>query len=90
VAQCYQQRFKAVSFTLVDSLGGQVGESRYACIMEDSKLVRCPYCREQVSLYVDPDTTGVMVEDCEVCCRPWHVEIERSGGKLRVRVNRAQ
>ena len=58
--------------------------------MEDSTLVRCPYCREQVSLYVDPDTTGVLIEDCEVCCRPWQVEIERSGGKLKVRVHRAQ
>ena len=31
-----------------------------------------------------------IIEDCEVCCRPWQVEIERSGGKLKVRVHRAQ
>ena len=41
-------------------------------------------------LYVDPDTTGVLVEDCAVCCRPWTVTIERDMGKLRVQVSRAQ
>lgn len=58
--------------------------------MEDSKRVRCPYCHEWVDLYVDPDTTGVLVEDCAVCCRPWQVTIEREGDKLRVHVHRAQ
>ena len=37
--------------------------------------VRCPYCREWVDLYVDPDTTGVLVEDCAVCCRPIEVRL---------------
>ena len=46
--------------------------------------------REYVDLYVDPDTTGVLVEDCAVCCRPWTVTIERTMGKLRVQVSRAQ
>ncbi len=59
-------------------------------LMEDSVRVRCPYCREWVDLYVDPDTTGVLVEDCAVCCRPWTVTIERDMGKLRVQVHRAQ
>ena len=58
--------------------------------MEDSVRVRCPYCREWVDFYVDPDTSGVLVEDCAVCCRPWTVMIERAGGKLRVNVSRAQ
>ena len=58
--------------------------------MEDTVKVRCPYCREYVDLYVDPDTTGMLVEDCAVCCRPWAITIERSGGKLRVQDNRAQ
>ena len=52
--------------------------------------VRCPYCREWVDLYVDPDTTGVLVEDCAVCCRPWAVSVERDMGRLRVHVSRAQ
>ncbi len=58
--------------------------------MEDTARVRCPYCREWVDLYVDPDSTGVWVEDCAVCCRPWTVTVERGGGKLRLQVVRAQ
>jgi len=63
---------------------------RYHGGVEDTVSVRCPYCREWVELYVDPDTTGVIVEDCAVCCRPWSVTIDRSGAKLRVQVARAQ
>ncbi len=53
---------------------------------EDTVTVRCPYCREKISLYVDPETTGTFVEDCEVCCRPWQVTASRDGGRLRVEV----
>jgi hypothetical protein len=53
---------------------------------EDVVTVRCPYCREEVELYVDPDTAGTFVEDCEVCCRPWQVTAWREGGRLRVEV----
>jgi hypothetical protein len=58
--------------------------------VEDTVRVRCPYCREWVDLYVDPDTTGTLVEDCAVCCRPWAVTVERDAGRLRVHVTRAQ
>jgi len=58
--------------------------------VEDTVRVRCPYCREWVDLYVDPDTTGALVEDCAVCCRPWAVSVERDAGRLRVHVSRAQ
>jgi hypothetical protein len=59
--------------------------------MEDTVRVRCPYCREWVDLYVDPDSVGVMVEDCAVCCRPWQVVIERGDrGRPKVHVGRAQ
>ena len=36
------------------------------------------------------DATGVMVEDCAVCCRPWTVAVERAGGRTKVRIERAQ
>jgi Cysteine-rich CPXCG len=62
----------------------------YSCEMEETADVRCPYCHERVQLYVDPDTTGTYVEDCAVCCQPWQIEVDRTGGKLRVRVSRAQ
>lgn len=58
--------------------------------MEDVVRVRCPYCREWVELYVDPDTQGTLVEDCAVCCRPWTVSVMREGDRLRVQVSRAQ
>ena len=58
--------------------------------MEDTVRVRCPYCREWVDLYVDPDTRGMLVEDYAVCCRPWNVAVERDGDRLRVQVTRAQ
>ncbi len=31
---------------------------------EDVVTVTCPYCRERIELYVDPDTSGTFVEDC--------------------------
>ena len=50
-------------------------------IREEVAKVRCPYCRERVELYVDPDTSGSYVEDCSVCCRPWavHVVVDDAG-----------
>ena len=54
--------------------------------------VVCPWCFESVELYVDPDTRGLFVEDCEVCCRPWAVHVERdarTGEAVVVRVDRA-
>jgi hypothetical protein len=53
-------------------------------------LVQCPYCFEQVELFVDPESEGSMVEDCSVCCQPWQLYVSRSGGELQVSVERAQ
>jgi hypothetical protein len=53
---------------------------------DDTVSVRCPYCRERVGLYVDPDTEGTFIEDCAVCCRPWQVTAWRENGRLRVQV----
>jgi hypothetical protein len=39
--------------------------------MSDEFLVTCPYCGEQVEIYVEPDVNGTFVQDCEVCCNPW-------------------
>ncbi len=37
--------------------------------------VICPYCAAEVQLLLDPGGGPVQeyVEDCEVCCRPWHL-----------------
>src|SRR4029453_11323356 len=37
--------------------------------MPDEFLVTCPFCGEQVEIYVEPDVNG----SCEVCCNPWRV-----------------
>lgn len=43
----------------------------------DRVEVVCPYCCETVQIQLDPETVGEMVEDCEVCCRPWQLRVER-------------
>lgn len=59
--------------------------------MDDATQVQCPYCLQMVELWVDPDTRGQYVEDCEVCCRPWRVDVARDeDGNLQVTVTRAQ
>ena len=58
--------------------------------MDDVIDVVCPYCSERVELYVDPDTSGSFVQDCDVCCHPWAVRVSRDGeGSLHVEVERA-
>jgi hypothetical protein len=37
--------------------------------------VSCPYCGEDVEIFLDPESRGEMVHDCEVCCRPWQLEV---------------
>jgi hypothetical protein len=44
---------------------------------DDSFVVVCPYCGEQVEVYVEPDVRGTFVQDCEVCCNPWRVRVYR-------------
>lgn len=60
--------------------------------MSDTVEVSCPYCYEPVELYVDPETRGSFVQDCDVCCRPWQVWVERDPetGAPSVQIGRAQ
>ncbi len=39
--------------------------------------VYCPYCGEHGEIFVDPGGGARQdyVEDCAVCCRPWHVTV---------------
>ena len=57
--------------------------------MEDRFLVTCPYCGEEVEIYVEPDLKGSFVQDCEVCCNPWRVRVRREDGERHVDVVRA-
>ena len=48
--------------------------------MEDDEVeplstVNCPYCGEDIEIYIEPDVHGTFVQDCEVCCNPWLVGV---------------
>jgi len=44
---------------------------------ETDATVSCPYCGAPVEVKLDPagGTAQQYVEDCEVCCRPWQVNV---------------
>ena len=50
--------------------------------------MNCPYCGEQVELFVEPDVHGSFVQDCEVCCNPWTVRVTVDDGERDVTVER--
>jgi hypothetical protein len=56
---------------------------------EDSFSVVCPYCGEQVEIYVEPDVRGAFVQDCEVCCNPWRVRVSGRAERRTVQVVRS-
>lgn len=50
----------------------------------DQARVQCPYCGEEIELLLEEDLEGEMVWDCEVCCRPWRLQVLRRGGGLEL------
>ena len=54
--------------------------------MEDSVAVMCPYCGEEVEIYLEPEIKGTFVQDCEVCCNPWRVRVTGSGEDRSVEI----
>ena len=59
--------------------------------MDDITCVACPYCFEPVDVYIDPQSEGELVRDCDVCCHPWTLRVSRApDGTLLVDVSRAQ
>lgn len=58
--------------------------------MQDEFIVTCPYCGEDVEIYVEADVSGSLVQDCEVCCNPWLLSIRTGAdGDRYVTVSRA-
>jgi Cysteine-rich CPXCG len=57
--------------------------------VSDQFLVTCPYCGEEIEIYLEPDVRGTLVQDCEVCCNPWRVRVRGSGDDRTVEVVRA-
>ena len=56
--------------------------------MDDRFPVTCPYCGEELEIYVEPDVIGTLVQDCEVCCRPWQVRVDWEDGERWVYVQK--
>ena len=42
----------------------------------------CPYCGETVTIVVEADLAGELVQDCEVCCSPWRLRLTRRDQRL--------
>ena len=57
--------------------------------MNDEFTVTCPYCGEAVEIYLESDVQGTLVQDCEVCCRPWRVRISGTGDEREIEVTRS-
>ena len=57
--------------------------------MDDQFSVTCPYCGEDVEIYVEPDVRGTFVQDCEVCCNPWRLRFVGHGEDRYLDVQRA-
>ena len=57
--------------------------------MDEQFLVTCPYCGEQVEIYLEQDVKGSFVQDCQVCCNPWRVRVWGRGANRDVEVERA-
>ena len=57
--------------------------------METQFVVVCPYCGEEVEIYLEPDVRGTVAQDCEVCCNPWRLHIVDEDGERWVDVQRA-
>ena len=57
--------------------------------MDEHFLVTCPYCGEQVEIYLEQDVKGSFVQDCEICCNPWKVRVWGRGANRDVDVQRA-
>ena len=56
---------------------------------DDRFVVVCPYCGEQVEIYVEADVKGAFVQDCDICCNPWRVRVTGRGRRRDVHLTRA-
>jgi hypothetical protein len=56
--------------------------------LETTFNVSCPYCGETVEIYIEPDVLGTLIQDCEVCCQPWRVQVDYDQGQRFVGISR--
>ena len=43
--------------------------------MQQPVHVCCPFCGEGMEIWIAIDDVGEMIRDCEVCCRPWFMNV---------------
>ena len=55
---------------------------------DDRHRVVCPFCGEESDIYIEPDVRGTFVQDCEVCCNPWRIQVRYSRGERGIEVRR--
>lgn len=56
--------------------------------MDTEFTVTCPYCAEEIAIYLEPEIRGTFVMDCQVCCNPWQVRVFVNGDDRDVEVTR--
>jgi hypothetical protein len=74
----------------LSAVSGQLshGKLRAEVSMDELFDVTCPYCGEQVEIYVEPEVSGRFVQDCEVCCNPWIVRVTQEDGGRWVEIGK--
>ena len=53
------------------------GDDEIEARIDDVQDVECPYCGALNEITIDPSggASQSYIEDCQVCCRPWEVEV---------------
>lgn len=48
--------------------------------MQETIEITCPYCGESNEIFIDfsGGENQAYVEDCQVCCQPWDVQVDLS------------
>ena len=56
--------------------------------MNETESIPCPFCGEMSEVPIDPSAgSQLFTTDCEVCCRPFDVEVRIGlGGEPEVKV----
>jgi hypothetical protein len=79
---------KAIFSARLLAIGGRVGQAE-AMVFQ----VECPFCGEPGGVEIEAADFEpgeyVLVQDCEVCCRPWTVRVQRDpNGAITVSAER--
>lgn len=68
----------------------QPADLEEAEVLVENYQVQCPYCFEWVEIWMESDVQGRLIQDCEVCCRPWQLTFTRDEeDQAQVHVERA-